>query len=287
LTPPVVGVVVLAGLLHAGWNAIAHYIPDRRAGLALLAIAYTVVTGPLAIFGPVPPAQAWPWIVASAVVHVGYGFCLLASYRLGDFGHTYPLARAVAPLLVVAVGVGVLGQHLRLQAWVGLGLLCGGIVLVVAGAGCAGGGGGGGRPRAATLAAVATGVFIATYTLIDGAGVQHVETATTYVVWMFALQGPLTLVALGVGHGPADLLRTCRPYLGIGLVSGVVSLVAYGAVIWAQGRAPGNIGTIAATREIGIVFAALIGRLAFGERLGVARTCGAVIAFAGIAVLNV
>ena len=276
----VLGTVVFAGLLHACWNAIAHYIPDRRAGLALIAVAYTVVAVPLTLLSPVPPPAAWPWIIGSVVTHVIYGFCLLRSYRLGDFSHTYPLARAVAPLLVVAVGVTVLGQHPEPHAWVGLGMLCGGIVLVAAG------GQGGGRSRAATLAAVATGGFIASYTLIDGVGVAQVPTALVYVIWVFALQGPLTLIVLATLRGPRRLAADCRPFLAIGVVSGVVSLVAYGIVIWAQGQAPGHTGTIAATREIGIVFAALIGAAAFRERLGVARALGASVALAGIVVLN-
>lgn len=281
ITIPVLGVVILAGLLHAGWNAVAHYIPDRRAGLALLALAYTVVTVPLTFVCTTPPAAAWPWIIASGVVHVGYGFCLLRSYRLGDFGQTYPLARAVAPLLVVAVGALALQQHLQPHSWLGLALLCGGIVLVAAG------GRGAARSGGATTAAVATGVLIATYTVIDGIGVQHVPDAIDYVIWMFALQGPLTLLAVAAIRGPRQLAADCRPYLGIGAASGVVSLLAYGAVIWAQGQAAGNTGIIAATREIGIVFAAFIGRLVFGERLGAGRAVGAAAAMAGIVTLNV
>lgn len=278
----VLGVVLLAGLLHASWNAVAHYIPDRRAGLALIAAAYTVVAAPLTLLCGFPPAAAWPWIVASGVVHVGYGFCLLRSYRLGDFGQTYPLARAVAPLLVVGVGVLALQQQLSPRGWLGLALLCGGILLVA----LSGRAGGDASGRAATLAALATGIMIATYTLIDGVGVQYVEHAADYVIWMFALQGPLTLVALTMIRTPRRLVADCRPYLRMGVASGVVSLLAYGAVIWAQSQAAGNTGVIAATREIGIVFAAFIGRIAFRERLGVRRATGAAGALAGILTLN-
>jgi drug/metabolite transporter (DMT)-like permease len=281
LTAPVLGLVVLAGLLHAGWNAVAHHIPDRRAGLALLAVAYTVVGAPLTVLWPVPPPAAWPWILASVLTHIGYAYCLLGSYRLGDFSHTYPLARAVAPLVVVAVGSTCLHQRLAPHGWWGLGMLCGGILLVALGRPS-----GGRRWGAATSAALATGVFIASYTLIDGVGVQQVPDAVSYVVWVFALQGPLTVAALAATGGARRLAADCRPHLALGLASGVVSLLAYGIVIWAQGRAPGNTGTIAATREIGIVFAALIGALVFRERLGVARVVGAGVALAGIAVLD-
>jgi drug/metabolite transporter (DMT)-like permease len=282
LSAGVLAVVILAGLLHAAWNAVAHYIPDRRVGLALIAVAYTVVAGPLTLVCDVPPVAAWPWLVASGIIHVGYGFCLLRSYRLGDFGQTYPLARAVAPLLVVAIGATALQQHLEPHSWFGLALLCGGILLVAV----SGRGGSDPSSRAATTAALATGVLIAAYTVVDGVGVGYVPNAVDYVVWMFALQGPLTLFALAAMRGPVRLAADCRPYLGLGTASGVVSLLAYGAVIWAQGQAEGNTGIIAATREVGIVFAAFIGRIAFREQLGPMRVSGAGAALAGIVVLN-
>ncbi|CAN5670106.1 DMT family transporter [soil metagenome] len=281
LTTPILGAVVLAGVLHAGWNAVAHHIPDRRAGMALIAMGYTVVTIPLTLLWPVPPAAAWPWIAGSVLTHVAYVFCLLRSYGLGDFSHTYPLARAVAPLLVVAVGVTVLHQHLEPHSWAGLGMLCGGIVLVAAD-----GHRGGKRTRTATLAALATGGFIASYTLIDGIGVQQAPSSLVYLLWVFALQGPLTLIPLAAHRGPRRLVTDCRPFVALGFASGVVSLVAYGIVIWAQGQAPGNTGIIAATREIGIVFAALIGAVVFRERLGLGRGSGAILALTGILVLN-
>ena len=272
---------MLAGLLHAGWNAAAHSIPDRRAGQALLALAGTVLAVPVVLLTPLPSAAAWPFILGSTATHLLYGFSLLRSYRLGEFGHTYPLARAMAPLLVVAVGVAVLGQHLDRGGWIGVILLCGGISMVAVA------GPPGTTPsHAATRAAAATGVCIATYTLIDGVGVQHSQTAFGYLAWIFVLQGPIATALLAASRGTTQLIKDCRPYLVAGLASGAVSLVAYGAVIWAQARAPGHIGTIAATREIGIVFAALIGRVAFREPLGMTRILGAAMAFTGIAALN-
>ena len=47
-----------------------------------------------------PAPSSWPFIAASACLHVGYKLVLMRSYRLGDLSQVYPLARGVAPLLV-------------------------------------------------------------------------------------------------------------------------------------------------------------------------------------------
>jgi drug/metabolite transporter (DMT)-like permease len=136
------------------------------------------------------------------------------------------------------------------------------------------------------VAAITTGLCIAAYTLIDAVGVRYSHSVAGYVGWMFLLQGPLILVCLGAAIPPGRMWARVRPYLRIGLASGVVSFVAYAVVIWAQAQSPNATGAIAATREIGIVVAALLGRILYREPLGRARIVGAVIAFTGIVITS-
>src|SRR5690606_33795907 len=76
--------VLLAALLHAGWNAMLHGSRDRHlsmtwmcfgmSGAALLALPWL----------PLPAAAAWPYIVASGLVHVAYNLFLVRAYDTGD-----------------------------------------------------------------------------------------------------------------------------------------------------------------------------------------------------------
>jgi drug/metabolite transporter (DMT)-like permease len=276
-------VVAFAGVLHAGWNAAAHAITDRVAAQVTIAVAYTLTAAPIAIVAPQPQREAWPYLVASALMHLVYTAQLMRSYRLGDFGHAYPVARAVAPVIVTAYSVAVLGEHPSDRLWIGVAVLCTGIAVVAVGRAP-----GAHRPsRAASLAAITTGFCIAVYTLIDAVGVRRSESVAGYVGWMFLLQGPLLLVGLGLAIPPRRMWTRVRPFLGVGLASGVVSFVAYAAVIWAQAQAPNATGTVAATREIGIVFAAILGRILYKEPLGRTRILGAVTAFVGIVVISI
>ena len=114
-----------------------------------------------------PAGAAWPFLVGSVVLHLAYNLLLLRSYQLGDFGQTYPLARGTAPLVVALVGVTVVGQPLVLREAAGIVTISAGLVVLVLGRGSLRAG------RPAVVAALMTGVAIATYTVLDGVGVRQ------------------------------------------------------------------------------------------------------------------
>ncbi len=236
---------------------------------------------PFLPFVGLPDPASWPFLLGSVLVHLAYNFLLLRSYQLGDFGQTYPLARGTAPLVVALVSVTVVGQRLDLLQVSGVLAISGGLLVLVVG------GGGLRASRPAVLAAVQTGLSIATYTVLDGVGVRRAGGGGTdvaaYIAWLFVLQGPL--IAGAVALRRPGILRASRPLLGLGLLSGVVSLSAYGLVIWAQSR--GQLATVAALRECSIVFGALIGAVLFHERLGAVRVVGAAIVLSGVVLLAV
>jgi drug/metabolite transporter (DMT)-like permease len=271
----VVPVVLLAALLHAGWNAVAHAVPDRQVGFFLLNVAVAVVAIPFLPFTGLPAAAAWPFLVGSVVLHSAYNLLLLRSYQLGDFGQTYPLARGTAPLVVAVVGVTLVGQPLGVREAFGVLTVSAGLLVLVLGRGSLRAG------RPAVAAALLTGLAIATYTVLDGVGVRRADTTAGYIAWLFALQGPL--IAVLVAGRRRGIVRASRPLLLPGLASGVVSLVAYGLVIWAQSQ--GTLATVASLREVSIVFGALIGATFFHERLGPVRVVGAVIVLTGVVLL--
>jgi drug/metabolite transporter (DMT)-like permease len=69
-----------------------------------------------------------------------------------------------------------------------------------------------------------------------------------------------------------------------GLLGGVLSLLAYALVIWALQQ--GAIAPVAALRETGVIFAALIGAYKLGEPFGARRVVASLLVAAGVALLN-
>lgn len=277
MTPWVVAVVLLAALLHAGWNAIAHSITDRLLGFALIGLGGMLAALPLLpVVGP-PPREAWPVLLASLATHLLYMSLLMASYRTGEFGQVYPMARGTAPWVVALTGILLLGESMPPSDLAGVLVVSAGLTTLVFA---------GGRPSRAQLpallAAFATGVSIAVYTVVDAHGVRLTQDPLGYITWLMILQGPVFFV-VAVFTRRGALPRQLKPVWKFGLLGGVVSAVAYGLVLWAQ--LTGAVAGIAALRETSIVFAAVLGALLFGERFGPVRVAASVIVVTGVLLL--
>jgi drug/metabolite transporter (DMT)-like permease len=269
----VVIALIFSAALHAGWNASAHRIPDQAVGFALIGLASGGVALCALPFVSAPSQRAWPFLLTSAAMHVVYNLLLLRSYRSGEFSQMYPIARGTSPLVVTLLAITVVGESLGVRQVTGVLLICAGLITLASA--------GGNLRRAgapAVRAAVLTGLMIASYTVVDGVGVRRADSTAGYIVGLFVLQGPVTAVL--VLRSRRRTFAEIRPYLLEGLTSGVVSLLAYGIVIWAQTQ--GTLATVAALRELSILFGALIGVAFFHERFGRWRLAGATLAVVGI-----
>jgi drug/metabolite transporter (DMT)-like permease len=276
--PAVIVAVLLAAVLHATWNALAHAIEDRLVGFALLGVAITVGGAVIVLASPVPAVASWACLGASASLHVAYNLLLMRCYRLGEFGQVYPLARGTSPWLVAVGAAVLLGEQLSVVRLVGVVTISLGLAALVLV--------GGVPPRSARpaiAAALLTGVVIATYTTVDGVGVRSAGTVAGYTGWLFLLQGPVLPVAALVARR-GRLPRQVRPHLWLGLVGGTLSLAAYALVLWAQTR--GALAPIAALRETSVVVGAVIGAVLFGERFGRWRIAATLLVAAGVVLIT-
>jgi drug/metabolite transporter (DMT)-like permease len=277
LSAGVVALTLVAAVLHAVWNAVAHGVPDRLVGFALIGAAYVVVGGAAVLVLGLPPAAAWPFVLASALLHTVYNLLLWASYQLGEFSQVYPVARGTAPWVVAVIEI-VLGHHLPTVQLVGIAVISLGLVSLALD---------GGRLSRSSLpalgAALATGVCIAGYTVVD-AGAVSTTPVPVYASWMFLLQGPM-LPAVALARRRRSLFTQPRTVVLAGLGGGVVSLAAYGLVLVAQ--TSGATAAVAALRETSIVVGAIIGTAFLGERFGIRRVVAAAVVAAGIVLVNV
>ena len=277
LTAVIVAVVIVAGALHAVWNAIAKHLDDRLMAFAVIGIPTAVVGGLTVAVTGLPGRTAVFFAVASAVIHVGYELALMNSYRLGAFNQVYPIARGTSPLVVAAGAFFFAGEHLGLVPLAGVAVLAFGLMSLALSAGT--------LTRAELPAiglAVLTGLTIASYTVVDGLGVRAAHDPYAYAGLLFALLGPVfPLVTLF--RRPVDRWRD-RTLLGRGLLAGALSVLAYGIVLWAQVRAP--LAEVAALRETSVIFAALIGMIFLNERFGTRRVAAAIVIAAGIVLIS-
>lgn len=279
MTPLVAIAVLTAAFTHAGWNAIAHAIKDQLLSFTLISGGGLLIGAAAALFVPFPAAEAWPYLIVSAVLHVAYMLLLMRSFTLGDFGQMYPIARGTAPLVVTVLAAVFVGERPDGWATAGVAVASAGLV----GLALWGIRGSGKRPHwPAILAALATGLAIAGYTTVDGVGVRASGSSLGYIAWLMILEG-LAIPLYALHRRRSALPAQLRPYAVRGLLGAALSVTAYGLVLWAQTRAA--LAPVAALRESSIIVGAAIGTVFFKERFGAPRIAAAGLMVVGIGLM--
>ena len=278
-----VGLVIVAAVLHAGWNVLLKTSGDPlRTAVRLQAIG-TVVLVPVGILAwlasgrpPIEPAGVG-LALGSGVIEAVYFVCLSSAYRRGGLSLVYPIARGSAPVLAIAIGVVALGERLDVAAWVGVACLVTGILFVA-------------RPwralqaagrehRGAIGFALATGALIAAYSAVDRVGVRILEPwlyGAFLAVFATAILGTTVVVGRRTGILSTPVVENAPTSLWRDGIAGVLSLTAYLLILFAYSQAP--LAAVAPLRESGIVLAAAWGAMRLGEvsgRYAVAGRVGA------------
>ncbi len=278
MSPTLIGLVLFAAVLHAGWNAMA-----KSGGSPLYSIAaYHLVAAAISLclvwWVPPPPPEAWPYIVISVLVHNAYYFTLGQAYRKGDLSLVYPLFRGSAPLLVAGGAAWFAGEHLSEKALAGVFLISAGLFSLALFGGL--------RVKSSlpTLGwAMATAALIAVYTVADGMGVRAVENSLSYILWLFAFEAlPICLWLVATQRQAwFGFLARNRAHA---LAGGIASSAAYGLVIYAMSLGP--MALVSSLRETSVIFAALIGTLLLREPFGRQRIIAATLVALGVIVIR-
>jgi drug/metabolite transporter (DMT)-like permease len=265
--------------MHAGWNAVIRGGLDRFSSILLLSMTQSGLALALIPFVPLPHLAAWPWVVASALLHTGYKLFLIRAYQHGDLTQVYPLARGAAPPVVAVGGIFLLGEMLAPLGWLAVALIAGGIAMMA----FRGGADFKRMPAKPLLYALGTAGFVASYTLADAAGARVAGSAHGFAMWMFVADG-LVMLAYALATRGTAALAAVVPAWRTGLPAGALSLGSYWIVLWAFTRAP--VGLVAALRETSVLFALVIGAVLLKERLGPGRLAAGLLICAGIAVMR-
>lgn len=266
--------VLGAAFLHAGWNALIKLGAERFTGMALFTVAQGAIGLAVIAARPWPVAEAWPWLVASGLTHAAYKGFLVLAYGAGDLSRVYPISRGAAPLMVLAVSAAVLAEPIAPAARLGIVVLGGGILLMARGALRAG------EARRLVPLALATALTTACYTLVDGLGARVSGDAVGYVGWLFVIDAAVFATAVALARGRGAFRARPRDW-ALGAAGASASYLAYAIAVWAMTVAP--LALVAALRETSILFAVIIGWLAFGERMDRNKAAAAALIVAGVA----
>jgi uncharacterized membrane protein len=263
-----------SAFLHALWNLILGRERDPEAATAIALVVSIVVFAPVAALRWDTDPGVWPYVAVTSMLQLLYFALLARAYRHAEVSVVYPIARGLAPVIVLVVGVTVLGTATAVAQVAGVCLVGLGVLLVR--------GLGSGRDGRSTGAAygVAVATCIAAYTLVDAHGVEHADP----IVYLELGMIPATIGYLGflvvARDGAGRVREAARP---LPALAGLLSFAAYAMVLGALLLAPA--ASVAAVRETSVLIAALLAAPLAREQVGASRLAGAALVVLGVALI--
>lgn len=249
--------VLLAALMHAGWNVLVKFGDDALVNMTLIMGMGGLIALAFVPFVSFPDPESWVFLAGSLLTHIGYYVFLLFGYRYGDLSLVYPIARGSAPLLVGVTSWIFVGEVLSTTEMLGVAAISAGIFsLAIDRAG----------DRAhkwrPVIFGLLTGLTIMGYTLCDGQGVRVAGDRYGYIVWLFVLDAPALMLICLWRRGPV-LFSLAARHWKVGAIGGALSIAAYGIAIYAMSQA--YMAQVAALRETSVIFAAIFSAVILKE----------------------
>src|SRR4051812_16378512 len=238
--------VLGAALLHACWNALLKGSSDKQLDTVAISVGAGIVGLAVAVWLPFPARESWPWLAASAVVHIAYFALLAGAYHWGELSYAYPIMRGGGPVIVALAGAAAFGEVLLPGQALGVALVCAGIVAFAYGR----------HDRRATLFALGNAVVIAAYTIIDAKGVRASGSPVAYTMWFFVANAVVIYAYAGVRRG-REVTRYLVGHWRRIFIGAIFTTGSYAIALWAMTRAP--VAIVAVLRETSVLFGALLG----------------------------
>jgi drug/metabolite transporter (DMT)-like permease len=260
-----------SAFLHAGWNVLLAGARDIEATTAVTLVVAVAAAAPFAIATwDVEPA-GYAYAIPSGALELLYVALLAYAYRTTELSVVYPVARGLAPVLVLLAGVLFLDDATSALEAAGV-VLVGAGVLLVRGLRAP-------ASRGAVLGLLIA-ITIAGYTLVDSRGIEH---ASALAYQELILAPAAVVYSLGVARVRG--VRALRDALDLRAVTAAAAaFLAYLLVLLALRVA--DAAPVAAVRESGVVIAVALAAIFLRERVGANRAFGAAVVVAGVVLLS-
>jgi drug/metabolite transporter (DMT)-like permease len=256
MTPLVL--IVVSAALHALVNILTKGARDKYAMRLLIGVFSALSVAPALFFVPLPRGPAIWLLCATAFVHAFYELFLVKSYENAAFSAVYPVARGTGPLFTTLGAILILREHPPAVQVLGILLVSGGVIAI-------------GISHRASQGihsglgyALATGVTIGCYTLIDASGVRAVANPLSYVLWFFVAHG-LCVVVTAPGIRGLHVIVGAQRQWKLGFVLSILSMISYGAAMFAWRY--GATAQLAALRETSVLFGTALAMQFLGEKM--------------------
>jgi drug/metabolite transporter (DMT)-like permease len=253
--------ILLSAVVHAIVNILTKRADDKYAIRLLIGVFSAIIVAPALFFVPLPHG-AWWFLGGTALIHALYELLLVKSYESAAFSAVYPVARGTGPLFTAIGAILFLREPAPVLELLGIAMVCGGVITM-------------GLSHRATEGAMkglgfalATGLTIGCYTLIDASGVRAVVNPFSYVLWFFVAHGFCVLVTAPAIRGRSVIVAARKDWK-LGILLGFLSITTYGSAMLAYRF--GATAQLAAMRETSVLFGTALAMVYLREHMNSRR----------------
>ncbi len=273
--------MLVSAVLTALVGVLLKQSNDKLVQRSILSLSAAAMLLPLAFILPLPPSEAWPFLIAGVIVHFIYQLTLIGAFQRGDMSIVFPIMRGVAPAFAAIFAFVFLSESLRPIEIIGL------AIAVAALIGFSWPEKKGNGNFSAIGFALLCGSMIALYSVVDAAGMRVsqrvLNQAFTYIVWFF-LMDILALPLFVAWRRRKNFITAFKPELKYGVISGMLSIAGFGLALYAFSIAP--IAKMSAIRETSVVFGAIFAVIFLNESFGRRRILLAAILASGLVLMQ-
>jgi drug/metabolite transporter (DMT)-like permease len=268
--------ILLSAAVHALVNVLTKRAEDKYAMRLLVGVFSALLVAPALFFVPLPWGGWW-FLAGTAFVHAFYELLLVLSYESAAFSAVYPVARGTGPLFTALGAILFLHEHPPALQLLGIACVCCGVIAI-------------GMSHRATAGALrgigfalATGLTIGVYTLIDASGVRRVADPFSYVLWFFVMHG-LSVITTAPGIRGRAVIHGAMRQWKLGVLTAALSIVTYGSAMLAYRF--GATAQLAALRETSVLFGTALAMAFLGEKMTTRHLIAAVVIAGGAILLQ-
>ncbi|MGO4270437.1 EamA family transporter [Paenibacillus sp. TAF58] len=272
--------VVASGLTHAVWSLFTKRSQNKNVFLWSIMMVTTIALFPYLIrelwLTPLS-LKAYGFLLLSACLQSVYSLLLARTYNMGDLSQVYPIMRGTSTLFIPIGSVLFLRESLSIYGWIGLLCMVFGFIWLSgiftrkqASAGTV-------KPF---LMALSVGLCTTCYVFVDRINLQHVSAISLLEVTNIGFMAALTPIVLASKQLRVEWKLNAK----IILLGAILNPGSYLLFLFAMKYAP--VAHISPIREIGTVFATILGIVVLKEKQGTLRIICSILILIGILIIS-
>lgn len=274
-------IIILTAVAHTTWNVLLKTSDNKVLFLRSFLLLASLLFIPVLFFIKPPSPDAYIFLAASLFIHIFYNIFLIKMYSHSEISFSYPIARGSPTLILLVISPLLLGDQISYLNNIGaLILICGIFFLIFSE----------GNYKNINFKGLGLSLIVActivVYTLVDAKGARLSESVISYGIYMFAMEGIIFNFAyiLFFQDKKIPMQFILKEKYKILLASLLVTS-AYLPILYAFTKV--NVPSVAALREISILFTSIYGVYFLKEKFGLIKVISAALVVVGCIIIRI